>query len=398
MKRILFISTHNFATNPRLLKEVELALNNQFEVNVICFEFNNWSRDINKGIQARLLERGAVVHLISAGRKPFMPWVSSILKENFYLYLLPFLKNKIEVIARAFFRRHSLIVNALNNVKKADLVVGHNPGTMVACLHAAKLFNCKAGFDMEDYHPGEGHDKTQQHYIRKLIMHVLPKLNYVSFASDQIKNKVEEDLGQVYNHWFSLPNYSPSSQFIMPEQNLPEEKIKLVWFSQNINVHRGLEQILPLLNNYSSFIELHLIGNLNEFFFNEHLQKFTFIKVHKSLPQIALYQKLSEFDIGLALEPVKDLNNDLALSNKILAYFQAGLFILATNTTAQATFLKEFPLHGLYFSKEHNSFMEVFSKLIENIASIRKQKAERYKHAQNESWEKHAYKLLEVWK
>ncbi|MBS1756688.1 MAG: hypothetical protein JSU03_05375, partial [Bacteroidetes bacterium] len=52
--RILFISTHNLATNPRLVKEIELALANGFSVEVVCFIFRNWSYAINEQMIERL--------------------------------------------------------------------------------------------------------------------------------------------------------------------------------------------------------------------------------------------------------------------------------------------------------------------------------------------------------
>ena len=54
----------------------------------------------------------------------------------------------------------------------------------------------------------------------------------------------------------------------------------------------------------------------------------------------------SQFDIGLALEPAFSRNNDIALSNKIFTYMQAGLAIIASNTTAQQQLLKKYPKIG----------------------------------------------------
>ena len=52
-----------------------------------------------------------------------------------------------------------LLLNAIGDLKgDYNLVVGHNYGAMYPAVMAAKKFGCKCGFDMEDYHPGEGHD------------------------------------------------------------------------------------------------------------------------------------------------------------------------------------------------------------------------------------------------
>ncbi len=66
--KILFLTTHNLATNPRLLKEVELALANGNAVELICFEFNNWSYHLNEELKTRL--SNVKIHTINAGRNP----------------------------------------------------------------------------------------------------------------------------------------------------------------------------------------------------------------------------------------------------------------------------------------------------------------------------------------
>ena len=66
LKKILFISTLNLATNPRLFKEIELALNADFEVDVVCFEFDNWSYEFNQQLKERIAN--ARLTTIRAGR------------------------------------------------------------------------------------------------------------------------------------------------------------------------------------------------------------------------------------------------------------------------------------------------------------------------------------------
>ena len=107
--------------------------------------------------------------------------------------------------------------------------------------------------------------------------------------------------------------------------------MKFVWFSQQIDKGRGLELILPVLDQFRDQIELHLIGNPKKQFEEEFLEERKFIFLHNTMPQSELHIILSEYDVGLALEPGKDLNNKLAISNKIFAYAQAGLHVLATD-------------------------------------------------------------------
>ena len=74
MKHILFISTHNLATNPRLVKEIELALKNEIKVTALICSFNNWSIQLNEIIKQRLIPFVNIIE-VDASRKSFIKWI-----------------------------------------------------------------------------------------------------------------------------------------------------------------------------------------------------------------------------------------------------------------------------------------------------------------------------------
>ena len=396
MKKILFLSTLNLATNPRLVKEIRLALIHQYKVEVICFEFNNWSFAINQQIKKELRAEAVVIHAIEAGRKPLFNWLYSLASEFSSRWLVRIIPSGIHLIAQALSRRHVLLIQELRKITEADWVVGHNPGAMGATLSAAKKLNCKAAFDVEDYHPGEGHDKQLQSLARKLLQYCLPKMNYISFSSSLIMDTVKRDLQQAQmQKCFTVLNYFPAAEFVKPEAI--NGRIKLVWFSQNIDAGRGLELIISLIKSKPIQVELHLFGNLNETFYKNNLVGVTNIFIHRPIPQLTLHRALAGFDVGLALEPAKDLNNDLAISNKMLAYLQAGLFVLATNTAAQSIMLQQFPMNGICFNYRENKFEEKLDYIYDNIEKIRLAKRSRFMHFDKNNWENESIKLVEAW-
>jgi glycosyltransferase involved in cell wall biosynthesis len=65
------------------------------------------------------------------------------------------------------------------------------------------------------------------------------------------------------------------------------------------------------------------------------------------VPPESLPQKLTGFDLGLALEPRWPRNKDLTISNKIFQYFNAGLAVVATDTAGQSEALRSVPDAGL---------------------------------------------------
>lgn len=393
--RILFITTNNLATNPRLFKELELARLKSFGVTVILFSLGNWSEKIEAEMQARYSDVNFIK--LSAGRDPFFLWLVSSLLEKAARYVTRVITFPV-LVSWATGKRSYLISKQLRKMSgKFDWVVVHNPAAFYPATLFAKRHKIKLGIDVEDYHPGESNDKHLSASIKKMMANCLPKADYVSFASPLIKNEVESDLKFKGSNWFTVLNYFPGTEFPIPD-SIISGPLKLVWFSQNINAGRGLENILPFIKAAGNKIELHLIGNLDAEFAKMHLKDSPNIFIHPPKSQKELHQSFVDYDIGLALDVAVDRNRELALTNKILAYLQSGLFIIASDTPAQKDFLIEFPENGALFDTKLKSFDRLLSEAISNVTTIRKNKLNRYYSVQEKCWENESMRILTFWK
>lgn len=368
---------------------MRLALQEGCEVEVVCFEFNNWSYAFNQQIMQEFKE--AKVHIIQAGRKPFLPWAVSVFLEQFLRVTARVIPLKGWALSQSVSRRTYLLIRKIKTLAgNFDMVVGHNPGALYPTYFAGKRFQSKTGFDVEDYHPGETNDDAASGRIKRLMKALLPELNYLTFASAPIRSEVEKfaDVkGEVIMNWFC------TNEFDEPEKKTG--KLKLVWFSQNISFNRGLEMVIPVVEKLDD-VELNLFGNCNADFQKKYLLHLKHTFLHPAISQQDLHKKLNEFDVGLAIEPKKDLNNELAISNKILAYFQSGLFIIASDTLGQKFFLKNHPEHGIVVNL-HADLKNRIENLIQIKKEIRNGAAQRFYAARSYGWERGAEKLLEVW-
>ena len=127
--KLLFISTLNLATNPRLFKEIELALDNGFEVEVVCFEFDNWSYTFNQQLKEKVSR--AKFTIIPAGRSPFWPWAGSVFLEKAFRFAGKFVSLPDWALSHAVSRRSVLLTRAVKKISEEfDLVIGHNPGAL----------------------------------------------------------------------------------------------------------------------------------------------------------------------------------------------------------------------------------------------------------------------------
>ncbi|MFN8256710.1 MAG: hypothetical protein U0W24_13530 [Bacteroidales bacterium] len=231
------------------------------------------------------------------------------------------------------------------------------------------------------------------------MQRLLPHAAYISYASPQIGEYSLKLLppGNIPPH-FLVNNCFGRDEFQLEENNSME--VKFVWFSQNISAGRGLELLLPALYKFKDKVKLVLIGNLYSSFYSDFLSGFSeILQIYEPLPQVDLNRLVCHFDLGLAIElKSADLNRDICLTNKIFTYAQAGLYILATNTSAQELFMSEHRELGEVSGQTPQEMEKVIKDIIENIDTIRKNKKNRFEYAKKLSWENEGEKLLKAWK
>lgn len=384
-KHILFITSTNLSCNPRCLKEVRSALKMGAFVSVLAFELNNWSDENEKELN-RELAAVNFQYIRSQGRDRRQAFIATLF-EKLARSVTGLFKNNAWWAAMAISRRNYQLLNWVNNNEvTADVVIAHNPAAFYPAWRFSKKNKVPFVLDIEDYHPGETLPENVKRSVELVMKKLIPKAAYTTYASPLIKTysqqlpPVNRPPSLVVNNYFS------AADFITPVSN-GKDKLQLVWFSQNIDKGRGLEEVLSVYERFSDAFELTLIGNLKESFCEEYLNGKAGITVLKPMHPVALTKIMGQFDIGLAIEPGKDLNNILALSNKILSYFQAGLYILASATEAQQLFMQDHPDHGVCTTLDEKALTMVFENLKLNKDQIRQNSSTRFRSAAAYSWE-----------
>jgi len=399
-KTILFISTVNLTTNPRILKEIMLASSLEYEITFLGFWLGNWSDELDKELQQKLPD--VQFKYLQATRKPFMPWLKSTVIERSARLVSKIFTTGLKLNAFASSKRSVLLLQYLRNIsagnKKFDLVVAHTLGALYPAYWYAEKSDTKFAFDVEDYHPWEsikGNSTGEVGRRETILKQILPAANYVSAAAPLITKQINNLVPAV--NAITVYNSFPKAEFIMPV-TIESEKLKLVWFSQNINAGRGLEIILEAWGNLKTSFELTLIGNLDEQFYDQHLRNHTDITIEPPLSQSQLHEFLSEFDIGLAIDVDReDDNRKLVITNKILAYYQAGLYIVATDTPAQQQFIDDNPEHGILIEQNAEAALKTLSAISTSKAEIRSSAETRFKAAAEFNWENESGLLLKTW-
>ena len=393
-KRFLFITTNNLATNPRLVKELKLAEKNGYETTVILFNLANWSDKLDKDLQTSFSTTKFIQ--LSATSSPFWPWVLSSIAEKL-LRFLPVNWLNTSMLSISTGKRSYLLQKTIRDISCSyDWVVAHNPASFYPALQAAKKTGALLGIDVEDYHPGETNDGKLASVIKRLMQMVLPKAAYCSYAAPLIMAEVKKDIPNLQQNQIVILNGFDESEFL-PPQIIDKVPLQLVWYSQNINFKRGLENIIPVVNKLYPSVELNLIGNLSYEFEKEYLKNKIGIVLHGIKSQKELHHCLSIFDIGLAIDIPVDRNRELALTNKIIAFAQAGLFIVATHTRAQDIFLADSEVNYRQMDNTKSAIENLLNELYNKKNELRKSKIEQYANGRKYDWHRLVKPVLNIW-
>lgn len=392
MENLLFISTSSLASNPRLVKEFAF-LKQHYKCTVLCFEHQDWTADLSKKIVALHPE----VHFVAIERKKcIIETGMAKLYHKLCIFINPLLKNKLWVAAFASNDKSPQLLRRAKKLCKQtafSTIIAHNLGAFYPARQVAKRYGVRLQLDVEDFHPGEAlyFNEAHEEANRHLIMQACFSEAYsISYAAEGIakackaRYQISKEVRQA-----TIINSFQSSDFKKPKTKT-NALLKCVWFSQHIGPKRGLVQIFEAAKAHPN-IEFHLIGNANGSYLN--LQNLSSnIILHPILSQAALHDFLSTMDIGLALERADaDSNRDICLTNKILAYAQAGLFILATDTYGQAQFLN---------TLSYQAGLLIEEDLVQSLTDITLQaldlqsKTKRWEFAKAFAWEEEQQHLL----
>lgn len=400
LNRLLFVTSTSPAVNPRLMKEVKTALQAGYLPTVVYCKLGIWADSYSR---RWLKENQLTAFELDITRSHKINWLSSFLLSRMLIQLGRWLSLPLRAQSIVTDKRSWVLQGFLKRHRPSyDLVIGHNMGALYPVHEFARRKRIPFAFDVEDYHPGEkgGQNQAlQRTYTETLLRELLPQVAYVSYASPGIAEKTQAllpILGNRERH-VVITNSFPQEEFQPPL--VPEGKVRFVWFSQNIAAGRGLELFLPELYKFKDQIEVHLIGNLYQRFYNDFLHQYaSMLTFYPPQSQLELNQKLAEFDIGLAIElSSADENRDICWTNKIFAYAQAGLYILATDTSGQQLFIGENSSKGLLCIQSSESVYQSIKYILSHITSIRQEASERYQTAQVLAWEKERKKLIQIW-
>ncbi|MES2628313.1 MAG: hypothetical protein V4616_05025 [Bacteroidota bacterium] len=393
--RLLFLTEGNLGSDPRCMKGVWLGRHAGFNIHVVSFT----AHDHTDAVEEKIVENDPEIVIFKIDLQKRNVFRKAAVKALFVTcralsYIFP---GSAAIAARARgIKAIELITFARKHYHRTNIGVTHGPNTMYAGYVLNREMGSDIIADIDGYYPDCGESLHNGRLMKTLLKKTLPKTVYSTYSSSLIRDRLVNELGIPEEKTCTINNFFTRRDFIKPlAVNHP--KLRLVWFSQEVTFGRGLENFLPAAEKVKNHIELTLIGTVDPLFEQEWLKGKGHISLPGWIPRRELHKRLAGFDVGVSVDDPGTSSRDLNLSTKLLSYYQSGLFILASDTTAHRTFFEENPGIGERAENSVSGMLKVLNELISIKEKIRADRQHRFEQTLESGYEFQAATQMRQW-
>ena len=394
---ILILSTAHLCRNPRVLKEATTLGHAGYDVTVLSVSIQSRFEEMDRALMQNLPFKRVTLDY-ATGRtgtrlahfaQRSITWLAGRLSHTFGVESSRSLGPAIALLRLA--RAHP-----------ADLTIAHTeiPLWVAQQLHREGR---RVAVDLEDWYSEDLLFSDRQsrpvRLLRNAEKFALQSAAYVSVPSQCMADRLFERHGG--KRPVILRNVFPLQPNPRQTVSRPRGRPRFIWFSQTIGPGRGLELFLAAWARTKQPSEIHLLGDERAGYREKLLSLLPptrradlhFIPL---VPTDQLSTKLAQYDLGLALEPHWPVNRDIAVTNKIMQYLNAGLAVVATDTAGQTEVMQAAPDAGiLVTAHETTEFAERLDGLLDDPERLaRTQLAARAAAEATFSWQREAPNLL----
>lgn len=344
--KICLLSDHHLCINPRLWKEAFFYKLEGYEVVVLTM----WQ-------SADLLRRD---HDLLKDHQ---------IQYKTYLNLIP---TEIHPTKRFFYRFRKRTASELQRRLKTGTpwAISHAPERLYkfalrerADLYSAHL-ECgffagrklikagkKVSFDFEDWYSRDYLTPDRAvGLLSKLEDYALQHATFCTAASQTMADALKKayplakNITTIYN---SFPD-NELEGFDFSNTDWSGQPFRMIWTSRTVGPERGLETLLQAIQLVQLPVELHIIGQCGKEYKDFLTAEWPTTKGHRLIFHDFIHHKellkqIASYNMGLAIEHYKPDSRNTTITNKILQYLQAGIFVLATDTAGQKEVAGHFP-------------------------------------------------------
>lgn len=346
-KKICVVTSGHLASSPRMLKAADAFHEAGYEVRMVCAEHVDWCIEAGNIERAKRPWKCQVIDWHPVTGHKLYKWSrfrNYIAKK--IVYLMGAAKIPFSIINTAQSRVGKELLAAVLS-EPCDFIYGGTSGGLIIAYLASSILRKPFACDFEDFHPGEASSMILNNQNKKIFERVIrfdrANPSFITCGSSSIAKKYYQSYQlkcEVLNNTFSVLGDKIESVLV---KNMP---LKLVWFSQRVGPNRGIEDVIVALQHVNPKPSLFLVGHCISWYKNELINLGKNLGVSENLnfvepmDQQNLFKYIEKMDCGLAIEPGFDLNNKIALSNKVFSYMVSGLALIITKTEGQSDIIR----------------------------------------------------------
>jgi len=401
---ICIVSQNHLCRNPRVLKEAILWSQNGYQVSIGTFWYNNELLELDKKLIEESDLHGKIIYQSYTD-------IREKTLENVYIRT----EFQLARVIKKWIGLESLQLSGYGSTRVIPWILNQNPDIVschqeIACLITPKLKKKKIPFfvDFEDWYSKDLLPEDQKlrpvRMLEKAEAFAVTNAIFTLTPSKAMSEAIHSSYGgnkpyTIYNSFSEkLRNISNDNL----RASINDKKLTLAWVSQWIGHGRGLDKMIVYLQQLELEVEIHLAGNISSNY-DRYLQKLASEKgnikliFHPILHPSYIVSWLSQFDAGIASEPITSYSTDLTVSNKLFYYLLAGIPVIAFDTLGQSEIAKSAPNAIIICDKNVKSLQIITSWKKENEV-YKKAKEESYTTGTKFSWEKQSYDYLNLMK
>ncbi len=284
---------------------------------------------------------------------------------------------------------------------KLDGIHANDLDTLLPAFLVARIRSKHLVYDSHEYFTGVPelvNRPTVQKVWRSIEAFIFPKLKYVITVNDSIADLYEKDYG---NRPYVIRN--------IPEKNLnfenagnrrsldlPEDKFIIILQGNGINVQRGAEEAVQMMEFLNGCLLLiagsgDVIPELKQMVSNQNLSDK--VKFLPRMPYSELMQITSVCDLGLSLDKDTNINYRFSLPNKLFDYIHAGIPVLASDLPEVKKIVESYSVGRIAPNHNPNELSRLVDSMRNDKTAMENYKLHCKRAAAELTWEQEAQVL-----
>lgn len=394
-KTICIVSQSHISRNPRVVKEAIALAQAGYNVHILTAIY---SSELLAEDLSLLHNTGITYSFYSDLRKiNLASFTDKLIKKLFVL-----LQKHLNIHSSCSLGYGAFRLKKQCLAYNADLYIMHQELAMI--IGSRLISKYKIAFDLEDWHSEDllpcAQKKRPIVLLKKSEKIAIEKSIYCTTTSKVMASGLQKAYHTTRKPAVIYNSFNTVSNFIN-NKNVANH-FRLYWFSQTIGSGRGLEFFIDSMAKSNVSWHLTIRGNIEDDY------KLSLIERNASKDQLLflpllkneeILHDLSNYDIGLALEPNNPLNKNLTISNKFFHYMAGGLPIIASDTLGHKEIADQHPeIIFLYKNGDYNSLVNLLNDINTrkkgNLLLMQTQVNSIYNKFYN--WENESKKLLQL--